>query len=171
MREILVAAALDGYEPEVGAALWKLEDARHRTLRLLGDLPADFVDRPTDGNTIGTILYHVALIETDWLFAEILEQEPPTELARLFPADHRDAAGILSVVSGESIAQHLGRLGQVRRELHERLRGMTDQEFHRPRSLPDYDVTPAWVLHHLAQHEAEHRSEMGAALQRLSAGG
>jgi hypothetical protein len=33
-------------------------------------------------------------------------------------------------------------------------------EFRRLRSLPRYDVSPEWVLHHLAQHEAEHRSQI-----------
>jgi uncharacterized damage-inducible protein DinB len=38
---------------------------------------------------------------------------------------------------------------------------MTLQDFRRPRQLPEYDVTPEWILHHLMQHEAEHRGEMG----------
>jgi uncharacterized damage-inducible protein DinB len=40
--------------------------------------------------------------------------------------------------------------------------------------LPPYDVTPEWVLHHLMQHEAEHRSQIGAlrarAQRQLSSG-
>jgi len=39
---------------------------------------------------------------------------------------------------------------------------MNIHDFRRVRRLPDYDVTPEWVLHHLTQHEAEHRSEIGA---------
>jgi uncharacterized damage-inducible protein DinB len=31
---------------------------------------------------------------------------------------------------------------------------------------PPYDVTPEWVLHHLMQHEAEHRSQIGAPRAR-----
>jgi hypothetical protein len=38
---------------------------------------------------------------------------------------------------------------------------MDVHEFRRVRRLADYDVTPEWVLHHLMQHEAEHRSEIG----------
>jgi uncharacterized damage-inducible protein DinB len=30
------------------------------------------------------------------------------------------------------------------------------------RSLAEYDVTPEWVLHHMMQHEAEHRGQIGA---------
>jgi hypothetical protein len=35
-------------------------------------------------------------------------------------------------------------------------------EFRRVRALEHYDVTPEYVLHHLMQHEAEHRSQIGA---------
>lgn len=73
----LVAQQLPDYEPEIGAALWRLQDARRRTLRLLRDVPADIVEQETEGNSVGTILYHVALIEADWLYAEILEQPIP----------------------------------------------------------------------------------------------
>jgi hypothetical protein len=58
-RDILIKRPLEGYAPDVGAALWRLEDARARTLRVLDGLPAGAVDHQTGGNTIGTILYHV----------------------------------------------------------------------------------------------------------------
>jgi uncharacterized damage-inducible protein DinB len=171
MKELLVESPLPGYEPAVGAALWRLEDGRVRTLRLLADMPADFLDRQAGGNTISTILYHVALIEADWLFSEILETPVPDHLAQLFPADDRDAAGVLTVVSGESLDQHLARLRAVRETLLERLNDMSSEEFHRPRMLAAYDVSPGWVLHHLAQHEAEHRGEIGSIVGSLSAAG
>jgi uncharacterized damage-inducible protein DinB len=167
MRETLAAAALTGYEPMVGAALWQLEDARSRTLRLLREMPAEYVDRETGGNSIGTVLYHVALIEADWLYTEILERPLAAEVEALLPVDHRDDAGILSLVRGQTLDQLLERLSAIRRTFLDELRGMTDEDFHRLRALPDYDVSPAWVLHHLAQHEAEHRAEIGAAIARL----
>ena len=39
---------------------------------------------------------------------------------------------------------------------------MTLAEFRRVRSFEHYDVTPEWVLHHLIQHEAEHRGQIGS---------
>jgi uncharacterized damage-inducible protein DinB len=167
MHETLVAGELAGYQPEVGAALWRLEDARSRTLRLLSEVPAEYVDRETRGNSIGTILFHVALIEADWLFTEILEEPIPEEFTDLFPVDARDQAGLLTHIRGQSLETHLARLSSVRQTLLDKLRGMTDDDFHRPRSLPDYDVSPAWVLHHLAQHEAEHRGELGFTIALL----
>lgn len=169
MREILVNSELPDYEPEVGAALWRLEDTRHRTLALLEDMPDEFVDRVVQGNSIGTILYHLALIETDWLFAEVLEKPYAEEIKALLPVDARDADGVLTLVRNENLAQHLTRLGTIRRTLLERFRGMTAEEFHRPRELPQYAVSPAWVLHHLSQHEAEHRGEMGSIIASLNA--
>ena len=45
----LTAQILPEYEPEIGAALWRLEDARRRTLRLLRDLPTTIIDWDADG--------------------------------------------------------------------------------------------------------------------------
>jgi uncharacterized damage-inducible protein DinB len=170
MPETLISAPLAGYPPEVGEALWRLEDTRRRTLRLLHDLPASFVDAPTAGNTIGTILYHMADIEADWLFVEILEEPFPGEVKILLPADTRDESGLLTVIHGQTLEQHLERLNAIRAILLDRLRGMAVEEFYRPRHLPHYHVSPAWVLHHLAQHEAEHRGELGSILASLHAG-
>jgi uncharacterized damage-inducible protein DinB len=169
-RETLVASELDGYEPAVGAALWRLQDGRVRTLRVLHDLPSEFVDKQTRGNSIGTILYHLALIETDWLCTEILQEPYPDELKSLLPAADRDREGVLTAVRGQSMDEHLTRLSAVRATVLSRLRGMTTEDFNRVRTFSDYAVSPAWVLHHLAQHEAEHRGELGSVIDGLKTG-
>ncbi len=71
---------------------------------------------------------------------------------------------------GQMLEQHLARLSSVRKTLLDKLRGMTSEDFHRPRSLPNYEVSPAWVLRHLAQHVAEHRGELGSAIALLRIG-
>ncbi|MCB2223933.1 MAG: DinB family protein [Actinobacteria bacterium] len=162
-RPLHVPEPLDGYHPAVGAALWALEDARDRTVALverLGDDAPDWVP-PWGGNTIGSLLYHLAIIELDWLYADILGTEPPGEFLRLFPHDHRDAGGRLAVAAGESLDTHLTRLHAVRARLLYALRDMDEAGLHRVRALPGYDVSPAWVIHHLCQHEAEHRGQIG----------
>lgn len=166
-RPKLIAQELDGYDSEVGAALWRLQEARGRTLRVLQETPERFINSDVEGNSIGTILYHLALIESDWLYSEILEQHPPKEVENLLPQDDRDGQGSLTKIDDESLEEHLSRLEMIRERFLEALRDVTKEDFHRARELPDYDVSPAWVLHHLVQHEAEHRAEMESVALRL----
>ena len=151
-------------EPVIGQWLWALQDARQRTMEELDRVSPAMIDwlPPDNESSIGTILYHIADIEADWLYVEVLEQSLPTEVAALFPAATRDGQGHLTQVGGDSLETHLKRLETVRGLLLGVYQQMDMAEFRRVRSLPYYDVTPEWVLHHLMQHEAEHRSQMGA---------
>ena len=165
-RPILATACLDGFDPEIGTALWRLQDARARTDEVLDGLAARSADMERgQPNSIGSILYHVALIEADWLYTEVLEQPIADDLARLFPLEHRDSHGVLANLEGESLATHRARLAAVRARVLDSLRAIDIVDFHRLRRLPQYDVSPAWVLHHLAQHEAEHRSEIESVVR------
>ena len=62
---------------------------------------------------------------------------------------------------GETLARHLHRLDAVRAHFLEVFKGMSVDEFRRPRTYDDYVVTSEWVVHHLMQHEAEHRGQIG----------
>lgn len=168
-RRDLRPLELDGYEPEIGAAVWRLQDSRRRTLRSLREVPSRFINRDAVINSIGTILYHIAIIEADWLYTEILEQGVPPEVQELLPQDDRDKKGRLTEFGSESLESHLSRLAAIRERLLDAMRTMSSEEFHRPRSLPDYDVSPSWVLHHLAQHEAEHRGEIESVIAQFKA--
>lgn len=152
-------------QPQVRLLLAALADARQRTLRELATVTDPMVGwrPPMSLDSIGQVLYHVALIEADWLLGDILErpeEEWPSWIAEEFPTDARDASGRLSPVPDEPVARALDRLTRVRRLQLAELEPMTDADLHRPRRRPEYDVTPAWVLHHLLQHEAEHRAHL-----------
>ncbi len=169
-REVLTLAPMAD-APEVGRWLSAMEDGRSDTLRELEGVSDDMLDlRPLRSeNSIGTLLYHVALIEADWLFDDIFGiQLSDSELAVLFPVADRDPGGRLTDVVGESIAVHLRRLAAVREVLIERLRPMSVEDFHTPRTRERYDVSPAWVVHHLLQHESEHRAEIGWVKRQLA---
>lgn len=154
--------------PEIGSVLWMMENTRHRTLVEIADLDLETIDYIGGFNqhSIGTLLYHIAAIELDWLFVEVLEADIPPEAAKWFPVDVRDNQSRLSVVQRETLAEHLQRLAYVRELLLKTYRTMTLAEYRRPRSFPKYDVTPEWVLHHLMQHEAGHREEICALRAR-----
>jgi uncharacterized damage-inducible protein DinB len=164
-------------EPTIGQWLWALQDTRQRTMEELERVAPAMIDwlPPDGGSSIGTLLYHIALIEADWLYAEVLTQAIPAQVMALFPFSDRDEQGRLVQVQGLSLEQLLSLLATVRGLLLDVYRPMDLAEFRRVRSLADYDVTPEWVLHHLMQHEAEHRSQLAAlragAQRSLAPGG
>ena len=162
-KERLIVESVPGYEPEIGLLLGMLEESRGRTKEHLAGLTDDELKwTPGPGfNSIGTILYHLALIEADWLYAEAREQAYPPEAVALFPDDVRDDAGRLAAARRASLQEHVDRLDEVRAMLLAAFRDMSLAEFRRVRVLPEYDVAPGFVLHHLMQHEAEHRGEIG----------
>jgi uncharacterized damage-inducible protein DinB len=166
-RDSLIVQPSGSGDPEIGRGLWRLEDARRRTQAHLAGIDPAVLDWHPDWtlHSIGTLLYHIALVEADWLYVEVLglpeEQHYPSPIGELFTYPMR-TEGKLTPVMGVSYADHLHRLDTTRRTLLGVFRSMSLEEYRRPRAFPDYDVTPEWVLHHLSQHEAEHRSEMSA---------
>jgi len=151
-RERLVIEPAPADDQTIGHWLGALQEARGRTLESLGGLDARALDwHLGDNNTIGTLLYHIAVIEADWLYAEVLEQPFPDDVVRLFDVDVRDAEGRLSNVERRSLDEHIALLSAVRGRLLDALRTMPAADFQRVRELPRYDVTPEWVLHHLMQ--------------------
>jgi uncharacterized damage-inducible protein DinB len=173
--ESLLVQPLPGYDPYIGRLLWMLQAGRARLLEALAPItpaaePA-ILNPPLQpgANTVASLLYHIAAIEADWLFEEILaDYQPAQPIAwpdALLPYPVRDHAGQLTTPAAESLAAHLHRLDGVRQLLLTAFLGMTPAELRRPRRLPGYHVTPEWVLFHLMQHEAEHR---GQIRERLS---
>ncbi len=155
---------------ETSLLLSGLADSRRRTLSALKNMPSEMIDRVPDsgGSTIGAILYHIAIVEADWLFDEIrgtIETEYPRDL---LPVEMREDGTLLSSFTGESVEQHLARLDAIRTMLIDTVRPMSSDELHDLHEREHYDVTPAWVLHHLMQHEAEHRSQLVAVREALS---
>lgn len=157
-----IVESLAAREPEIGRALWGLEEARRRTLqRLEGSDPAllDWAS-PESGNSIGCLLYHIAAIEIDYLYADTLERPFPQEIVDIFPYEVRDANDRLTPVRGFDLQWYLRRLDVTRRHVLEAFCAMELADFRRVRSLDYADITPEWTLFHLTQHEAEHRGEI-----------
>ncbi len=160
-RESLHIAPLTGFVPEIGRALWMLEDTRILTGRILEGIAPEVIDwRPPVANSIGTLLYHIALIELDWLFNEVIETKLPASVWDGFDYPVRGADDRLTVVKGVSLDAHYKRLDSTRKMVLGVFQQMTLEDFRRPRATERYDVTPEWVVYHLIEHEIGHRGEI-----------
>jgi uncharacterized damage-inducible protein DinB len=162
-KQSYVITPLRGYDLEIGRWLWALEDTRRATLKAVKDIAPGVIDwmPPHGDNSIGTLLYHIAAIETDWLYMEVLEQEQfPPEVAALFLYDVRDSEGRLTPIQGIGIEEHLQRLAAVRALLLDAFHGMDEKDFYVERNFEQYDVTPEWVVYHLIRHESEHQGQI-----------
>lgn len=160
-REFLTVNPRSGAAPEVGPWLWAMEETRHGLMRTVADLDEETIDwsgRAGKDNSIGSLLYHIALVEVSWLYEDMLLEEPPQDIAALFPVDHRTKDGRLAVVMGVPLAEHLDRLTQTRARFLERMTPMTPTDWHAVREPDgaDYACSPAWVVFHLVEHEAGH---------------
>ena len=154
--------------------LWALEETRDRTKRMVEELTVEQLDHlpPEFRNSIGTLLYHIALIEADYLCIDVLGRDDYfPDLKAILPLPDRDGFGRLSIVTGASIEEHFSRLDAVRARLLEVFSELTREQLDAPRVLPEwgYAISPAWTLHHLMQHEAEHRGEIGSLLTLIEA--
>ena len=167
--ERLVIESFTAKEAEIGRYLWMMEDVRGRLKEAVEGIDDQGLDwQPAyRGNSIGTLLYHIAAIEIDWLYCEVQQTEFPAQVMAFFPVDMRDEEGQLTAVRQIPLSDHIQRLDDCRPYLLDIFNGISLAEFRRVRHLPDYDVTPEWVLYHLIQHETEHLGQIMEVVQQF----
>lgn len=142
---------------EYGRWLWCLEDVRHTLITELTGISQHLLDTKIDERqTIGSLLYHIALVEADWLYIEVLGADWDPEIRSLFPLESRSADGSITHIEGQSLEELLYRLNKVREVFLSYFRLMNLTDWRKPRVLEHYDVTPEWVVYHLIEHESHH---------------
>ncbi|MEH7356788.1 DinB family protein [Neobacillus drentensis] len=167
-RKNLMVVTLTDFEPEIGRWIWCLEDVRRTILeRISGLSQSDLDTKLNGGHSIGSLLYHIALIEADWFYEEVLDGEWNPKIRCLFPQEDRNIDNTLTNIEGQDLDEHLHRLKSVRDELLTHFRSMDLQDWRKPRSLTHYDVTPEWVIYHLIEHESHHRGQIFQMLSIL----
>jgi uncharacterized damage-inducible protein DinB len=170
MAEILALGAdkVQCVEPLVGRYLTMLDDCRTLTLETIKSMRYDLLywRRSQFDSNISDLLYHIALVEADWLYVDVLESTIPAELDKHLAYEDRDAQGRLVHIGTEELEASVDRMRKVRASLNHAYSSMDMAEFRRLRKSARREVSPEWVLHHLLQHEAEHRGQINL-LKRL----
>ncbi len=161
--------AIECREPLIASYLAMLETCRRDTKASINGVNAEVLHwRMTDkDSSIADLLYHIAFVEADWLFADVLQKPIPKHLGDNLLQEDRDTLGRLVHIGEETSAALLSRLDVVRTELKISYSAMEYADFRRHRHLPKYDVSPEWVLHHLLQHEAEHRGQINLLKRKI----
>lgn len=167
-KRALMISSLPEYEEEIGRWIWCLEDVRRTLITELSGVSQSILDTKTDERqTIGSLLYHIALVEADWLYVEVLCSEWDPEISSLFPLESRSQDGSLTQIEGQSVEEHFYRLNKVREVFLSHFRTMDLTDWRKPRVLEHYDVTPEWVVYHLIEHESHHRGQIFHLLRKL----
>ncbi|CAH0297647.1 hypothetical protein SRABI96_04483 [Peribacillus sp. Bi96] len=167
-KRALRVSALPEYEEEIGRWLWCLEDVRRTLITELTGISQNILDTKMDERqTIGSLLYHIALVEADWLYEEVLVTEWDSEILALFPLESRSEEGALTHIEGQTLEEHFDRLNKVREVFLSTFRSMDLNDWREPRVLERYDVTPEWVVYHLLEHESHHRGQIFQLLKKL----
>jgi uncharacterized damage-inducible protein DinB len=171
-RRMLAVDTVPGFPPEIGRLLWELEEVRNRTLHVIEGLDQrtlEWAGPRGDENSISTLLYHIAIVEMDWLFMDIHEGELPDALRGDLPFPFV-TDGRLTVVKGVSLGDHVARLERTRRVFLDDVARMSLADWRKPRSPKneDYSVTPEWMVFHLVEHEAGHIFQVSALKSRAS---
>jgi uncharacterized damage-inducible protein DinB len=175
-RKWLRIDALPSYPEEIGRWLWALEEVRRHTRETVQGLGQGVLDWRGPGgeeNSIGSLLYHVAIVEMDWLFFDIRGKESfPGSVGRLFPLPMRTDRR-LTHVPGVTLAEAVARLDGSRTVFLDDMTSMSLEDWRRARSPvnADYHVTPEWVVFHLVEHEARHADQMRSLKARASQSG
>ncbi|MGM0834715.1 MAG: DinB family protein [Bacillota bacterium] len=166
-RRKLLVSPVSEYEEEIGRWLWCLEDVRRTLITELTGISQRILDTKIDERqTIGSLLYHIALVEADWLYVEVLGVEWDLEISLLFPSAV-SSDGSLTHIEGQSLEEHFYRLNKVRKVFLSHFRSMDLTDWRKPRVLEHYDVSPEWVVYHLIEHESHHRGQIFHLLRKL----
>jgi uncharacterized damage-inducible protein DinB len=168
-RKNLMVVPLPDYEPEIGRWIWCLEDVRRTILEKISGISQPYLNRKLNGgHSIGSLLYHIALIEADWFYEEVLVSEWNPKIRSLFPLEVRNNDDTLIQIEGRDLDEHLHCLKSVREELLSHFRSMDLKDWRKPRILNNYDVTPEWIIYHLIEHESHHKGQIFQMLATLN---
>lgn len=164
-----------GFSPEIGLALSAMEEVREQVRQIVREMPDTELVRRAFPNThpIGALLLHLCESEWWWMQSVVSGRELTDEEKKLVHWDVLKDPSVLD--SRASSGQYcLEVLDQVRERTREVLASFDDRDLERlfsyRRGDEQMEVSLRWVLHHLVDHEAQHKGQI-LLLKRMLAEG
>lgn len=161
-RELYPAA---GFPPGIGHCLSALEEVREQLRDAVKDLPDDHVGRRAlkDAHPIGALILHLGEAEWWWIQSIVMGNEMTDDDKRIAHWDVlEDPDGFAS--KGYSAQYCIDAVDLIRKKTHETLASFSDDDLDRifvyesPKGKRE--VSLRWVLHHLVDHEAQHKGQI-----------
>lgn len=164
-----------GFPSRLGRMLHALEGLREETIGLTSDLDADSLARIPfqGGNSIGTLLVHIAEAEAFWILERIGGRPLSRERREIYRMDQFGQPGAPQARRAP-VSFFLGLLADLRVETREVVSSLRDGDLEGRRTWVDPAnpderevFTVGWILTHLYGHESHHQGQIAMTRRML----
>ena len=163
-RQVVALDRNSKLAPRVSLFYSMMERAREKLLRRVEALSKDTIDyspQPKMIESIGTLLLHIAAVEYGWIFEDIGGQAMEYEKWK-YGFSLREG---IDQIEGEDVEFYLSRLREVRQEVFEFLKTLSDNDLDSMVDVDSEKVSVEWILFHLIEHEAMHIGQVSVLLR------
>ena len=168
-RKILNPAP--GVSQEIGFYLAGMEEVREQLREAVAGMSDDYIRRPalSDAHSIGALVLHIG--ESEWYWMQcVVSGHKVTEEIRCAPYWDvlKDPSGFSQKTYSAEFC--LNEIKKIREQTHETLASFMDSDLDRiltfERRGETHERSLRWILHHLIDHEAQHKGQI-LMLKRL----
>lgn len=170
-EEKLELRAVDGFTTGIGLYLSGLNEVREQLHEALADLTDEQVARRavSGAHSIGALALHIGEAEWWWIQCVVAGRKMTDEDRRVAHWDVlEDPDGFAA--NGYSAEYCMNAIDEIRKRTRQHLSSFTDDDLDRLFSYKKrgktVEVSLRWVLHHLMDHEAQHKGQI-LMLKRL----
>jgi len=161
----LTLNSVPGFATEIGFYLGGMEEVREQLREAVEGMSDDHVRRPAipGAHAIGALVLHIGEAEWYWLQCVVSGQKVSDQI-RCAPYWDvlKDPQGFSE--KGYSAEFCLNEIKKLREQTHETLAAFKDSDLERIFSIDrrgeTHERSLRWILHHLIDHEAQHKGQI-----------
>ncbi|MEP6818543.1 MAG: DinB family protein [bacterium] len=165
--------SIPGLSNDIGFSLSGMDEVREQLREAVAGMSDDQISRPIipGAHSIAALVLHIGEAEWHWM-QEVVSGHQVTDEIRNAP--YWDVLKEPKRSSQRSYSAEfcLNEIKQIRQQTAETLASFSDAQFDHvfsyERNGKTYDLTLRWILHHLIDHEAQHKGQI-LMLKRLQA--
>jgi len=163
--------SIPGFSNEIGFYLSGMEEVREQVREAVEAMSNDLIGRPpiSDAHAIGALVLHIGEAEWWWMQCNVAGHKLTDEDRKAPFWDVLDEPDCFSR-HGYNAEFCLQAIEKIRKQTRELLASFNDDDLERifsyQRGGATYEQSLRWILHHLIDHEAQHKGQI-LMLKRL----